>query len=274
MKLLARYILHKLGLDIRKVSSPSMPTYAARRDSLAGLLHQACSVGFRPGTVIDIGAAWGSFSKQCHDIFPDAQYVLVEPLEEYAAVLSKVVATIGRASRETAVAASHSGMAVLNVHHDFVGSSLYTEVEEGTKIDGIPREVPAVTLDSLVAKHHAAPPYLLKVDVQGAELDVLAGGESTLEKAEYVLLEVSLFQFFNRGPLFHDVVTYMRNKGFVPYDLYELQYRPLDYALSQIDVAFVKEAGPFRRIHAYATAEQRAGQNRRLAEYFRKLVPM
>jgi hypothetical protein len=55
----------------------------------------------------------------------------------------------------------------------------------------------------------------------------------------------------------------MKSQGFVAYDLCGLQYRPLDHALAQVDLAFCREDGPFRRHHAYASASQRVQQDRR-----------
>jgi FkbM family methyltransferase len=220
-----------------------------------------------------VGAAFGIFTRECHKIFPDAHYLLVEPIEEYLPVLSKVVNALSHATNVTAVVAAHDGRTFLNVHHDLVGSSLYREVEEGTDVDGVRREVRAITLDRLVGEQNASLPFLLKIDVQGAELDVLAGAQKTLAGTEYVLLEVSLFHFFHQGPDFCDVVAYMKSKGFVPYDIYGLQYRPLDGALSQIDIAFVQEDGQFRKSHHYATPEQRAGQNREFKSYLAGVLP-
>jgi len=273
MKHLIRQVLWKLGFDIQRVNKIGRTELSAPRNSLEGVLEQARRVGLTPGTVIDVGAAFGIFSRECHKIFPDAHYVLVEPIEEYLPVLSKVMNALSRATNVTAVVAAEDGRTFLNVHHDLVGSSLYREVEEGTDIDGVRREVRAITLDRLVGERNASPPFLIKVDVQGAELDVLAGGQKTLAGTEYVLLEVSLFHFFHQGPAFCDVVAYMRSKGFVPYDIYGLQYRPLDGALSQIDIAFVKEDGQFRTSHHYATPEQRMEQNRELKSYLAGLLP-
>jgi FkbM family methyltransferase len=220
-----------------------------------------------------VGAAFGIFTRECHKIFPDAHYLLIEPIEEYLPVLSKVVDSLSHATNVTAVVAAEDGRTFLTVHHDLVGSSLYREVEEGTDVDGVRREVRAITLDRLVGERSAHPPFLIKIDVQGAEIDVLAGGQKTLAGTEYVLLEVSLFHFFHQGPTFCDVVAYMKSKGFVPYDVYGLQYRPLDGALSQIDIAFVKERGQFRTSHYYATPEQRAEQNRELKSYLAGALP-
>jgi hypothetical protein len=123
-------------------------------------------------------------------------------------------------------------------------------------VDGAPREVPMVTIDDLCAQRNLRGPYLLKVDVQGAELRVLSGARRVLEQTEAVILETALLGALLDGPEAWDVMDWMKQAGFVIYDLYEFQYRPLDGALCQIDVVFVKENGKFRERHEWATAEQ------------------
>jgi FkbM family methyltransferase len=235
------------------------------------VLDQARRAGVSPATVVDVGAAYGAFTRVCHGIFPRAAYVLVEPLEEYKPFLDEVTRSVAGARSFFAAAAPRPGETVLNVHPDWAGSSLYREEEE-SDVNGVPRTVPAVALDSLQSELSLQAPFLLKVDVQGAELDVLAGAGEVLRGAEYVLLEVSLFEFFKGGPQFHDVVTFMKSHGFVAYDVYGLQYRPLDQALAQVDIAFVKEGGSLRQHHHYATSRQREEQNRRFERRRKELL--
>ena len=45
------------------------------------------------------------------------------------------------------------------------------------------------------------------------------GAEATLGSTEYIILEVSFFEFFKGGPQFWDVVNFMKSKGFVAYDI-------------------------------------------------------
>jgi hypothetical protein len=59
------------------------------------------------------------------------------------------------------------------------------------------------------------------------------------------------------GPQLYDVVTFMESHGFVVYDIFGAHYRPLDGAMAQVDMAFVKENNQFRKYHIYATQEQR-----------------
>jgi hypothetical protein len=48
----------------------------------------------------------------------------------------------------------------------------------------------------------------------------------------------------------------MADAGWVAYDVYGGHLRPLDGALAQLDMAFVKRDGRFRADARYATAEQ------------------
>ena len=236
----------------------------ARPDALAALRRH----GIVPSTVIDAGAALGDWTRACRGVFPNARYLLAEPVAEFADALRGASDLHGVEVVQAALAAE-PGARVLHVHRDLVGSSLLHE-REGPEVDGEPRQVRVTTLDGLVADAAAAAPFLVKLDVQGAELDVLRGGTTTLAQAVAVLLEVSFFGFFHGGATFADVVAAMHAHGFAAYDVSGLAYRPLDGALAQADVLFVPESSPARREHAYATRAQRAAQDAAFAATVRR----
>ncbi len=254
-------LLNALGFEVHRKSS---------RSSLIEVLGQAKNIGLSPNTVIDVGAAYGEFTLKCETVFPDAKYILIEPLEEFKPFLNVVIETISNGEYIPVAATAKRGKITINIHPDLVGSSIYLESEDSS-VNGVPRIVPAITLDSLINRKRIEPPYLMKIDVQGAELDILLGAEEILRNTEYVLLEVSFFEFFRDGPLFYDVMTFMKSRGFVPYDIFSLQYRVLDNALSQVDITFVKKTGLFRKYHYYATRRQREEQNRRFELLMREL---
>ncbi len=235
--------------------------------SLEGALQQLQQLGWSPGTIIDVGAAYGAFTSTCRTFFPEAKYLLCEPLEEYAPFLQRFMTERHDVEYVPAAISSFSGETTIHVHPDFVGSSLYLEGED-SDVNGIPRTVRTLTLTDLFAEKPYHSPFLLKIDVQGAELHVLTGAESLLAQIDVVILEVSLFEFFKGGPQFYDVLAFMKDHGFVPYDLFGLQYRPLDHALSQCDFVFVQEVSEFRKHHIYATSCQRQQQN----EAFRSVL--
>jgi len=243
-------------------SSGSLPQQERPfRETLPGVLNQAAKAGIKPATVIDVGAAYGTFYTCCKSVYPEASYLLLEALEEYRPHLAAAVNNNSRTEIVYAAAARESGTITFNVHPDLVGSSLYLENED-SDVNGVPRQIPSVAIDELVASRGLEGPYLVKIDVQGAELDVMAGALKTLERTEYIILEVSFFKFFCNGPEFKEIFTFMDEQGFVVYDLMGPMYRLLDDALSQIDVCFVKKESAVREHHFYATREQREMQNK------------
>jgi FkbM family methyltransferase len=226
----------------------------APRATVSSTLSIASRMGARPETVIDAGAAYGDWSRSASQVFPSARFLLVEPLVEFAPFLE----TLARELQQAVVIESALGGSVRNqtmrVHHDLVGSSLKDEPH----VAAIDRSVSMTTIDELIRDREAKAPYLIKLDVQGAELDVLAGATDALSHAELVLLEALFFPFYEEAGDFGEIVTMMLSKGFVVFDIVDLGYRPIDGALAQADVAFVPRQSRLRRESAFATPAQRS----------------
>ncbi len=246
----------KLGYDLtsKKVQE---------RKSIKGALKQIAKF-WSPDTVIDVGAAFGKWSLEANKVFENSDYILLEPVEEYQKVLKDLENQNKRFKYLKLGANSKQGEFEFNLHDDLVGSSLKKEVEGGD-VDGKSIKINCDTLDN-ICKDRLDKTFLLKLDVQGAELDVLAGAEQVLRQTECLVMEVSLFKSFEDGIDFYDVVKYMKERDFVLYDIFSFLYRPYDDALCQVDAIFVKENGTFRKFHGYATEEQRKVQNQKFLE--------
>jgi hypothetical protein len=121
------------------------------------------------------------------------------------------------------------------------GSSV---LEERSGVERKPVKLKQRTLD--LVTQDLAGADLIKIDVQGYELEVLRGGKETLAKAQAVLIELSLIEVNAGAPLLDEALSFMRAAGFVAYDILEIHRRPLDGAMNQIDVLFVREESPLR----------------------------
>ena len=158
-----------------------------------------------------------------------------------------------------AAAGKINGKSIINVHDDLLSTSLYSEMD-GKKCDGVSREIDIIELDSLIDEIRHYKNVILKIDVQGGELDALEGAQKILEYCDVVIVETSFFKFLKDNPAFFDIVWFMKERQFVVYDIFDKNYRPFDGALGQIDLLFVKEEGYFRKTHRWATVEQRKQQ--------------
>ena len=236
--------LRLVGLGLYRLEVPNR----LRRATQAGAFEQLKRLGFDPRTVIDVGVAHGT--PALYQAFPDARHLLIEPVEECTPFLEAIARQFRQVEYILAAAARHPGRSMINVHRDVNLSSTFWQ-SDYRRDDVTTREVRAIAIDQVRLERSLEPPFLLKIDVEGAELDVLAGAAETLKDSEYVLLEVSLFEFFKGAPLIAAVVEYMNRQGFVIYDVVSLMYRPLDGALSMVELGFVKAAGRFRGEHRF-----------------------
>jgi hypothetical protein len=100
------------------------------------------------------------------------------------------------------------------------------------------------TLDELILQMHLPWPDFLKLDLQGAELEALQGAARCLSSAKAVLLEISFLAIMEASPLLADTLLFMKERGFLCYDIFALWHRPLDDAMAQGDFLFVPERSP------------------------------
>lgn len=230
------------GVELRRRTARFVP-----RSTMEESLRHARTLGIAPRTVIDVGVNTGT--PGLYGVFDGARYLLVDPLAENEVFMRHLCARYPGSSYVVAAAGPERGETVIHVSPDYGGSSVYQSV-------GPERRVPVWTLDDLVAARSAPGPYLVKIDTQGFELDILRGGAKVLEQTELVVLEVNLLPSSGM-PQLADVVAFMRERGFVMHDAFDFQYRPRDGVLGAMDVAFIPLARRMAQGTAFRTPSQR-----------------
>lgn len=211
------------------------------------------SLGFECKTVIDVGVAFGT--PPIYAAFPNAKYFLVEPVAECRPVLEKLKQRLN-AEYFLVAAGATDGEVTFNVHDDISGSSLFAQVE-GKALDGEARLTPIRRLDSLLPKTLEHPVFL-KVDTQGAEIEVLKGLGDRISEIDLLILETSMMPMRQGIPEFADIVRFCDEAGFAVYDVLEGHIRVLDGALAQIDLALVRKDSVLRKQSAFFSKKQAA----------------
>lgn len=198
---------------------------------------------FSPTSVIDIGVA--TDTHELYEHFPNAQYLFVEPLIEFEPSLQKLCKQY-RGNYMLAAAGAENGQLTFNVTGDLGGSSRFItkEAESGDYIM-TSRTVPQVTLDAMWDGFELSGPALLKVDVQGGELEVIKGARKCLNNFEVIILELGLIEQYVGQPIFHEYLNYMAECGYVTFDIIHTGYAETGL-LAQMDMVFVKKDSVFR----------------------------
>lgn len=201
-------------------------------------------LGFDPPGIVDIGAYEGEWTSMARSVFPEASFLMIEAQEAKRPKLEAVkglgagkvdfrIAVLGPEPREAAILHLYdSADTAASVLKDHIGGHSRTAT------------CAMVTLDQILSQESFARPALLKLDVQGYELEVIKGAKQTLSSAEAVLMEVSLIELYEHNPLLLDATVFMAGNHFRAYDICGLVRRPLDEALCQADIIFVKNDSP------------------------------
>ena len=195
--------------------------------------------GWRPAGIIDVGAYQGDWTRLVSRLFPGLPVLMVEAQEGKAAQLRALASDLANVSFASAVLGSTSGREVIFYEME-TGSSYFPEQSNAPRAE---RTYITRKLDELVGELPG--PLFLKVDAQGAELEILAGGQTTLERCDLVQLEVALLPYNKGAPTILDVLEYMDERGFVPLDIAGFS-RPNGVDLVQIDVLFTRRTSDLR----------------------------
>jgi len=171
--------------------------------------------------VIDVGANRGWFGLEIRRAGYGGRIVSIEPLaapyrqltrlagkdERWTVIRSAVGPRTGPATIHVAAngGASSSFLPMLDLHAHAAPEARYVADER----------VDVATLDDLVELHlHDRAAVFTKIDVQGYELQVLAGGEATLARSTLVQLEMSLLPLCETAPSSREILDFMVQQGF------------------------------------------------------------
>jgi FkbM family methyltransferase len=172
-----------------------------------------------PATIYDIGASVGSWTCLAKSLFPGARVEAFEPQAANAEGFHEATFPWKNDVRLHACAlGAADGTADLQVMDFPDASSLLPMGEEGVREFKIAtagsQRVPVHRLDTLVASEALSLPDLMKLDVQGYELEVLRGGERALQHARAIICEVSFREYYKGQPSFAEVVSFLEARGF------------------------------------------------------------
>jgi len=169
--------------------------------------------GFAPATVIDVGVMAGT--PFLYEAFPDAKFVLIDPLEESREAVARNWG--GRIAYDFHLCAVGAATGQMELHVPAAGKARTSFGQRKTASDlrTSTRVVDIRPLDEISAAYAGS--IGLKIDTEGHELAVLAGAVETLRRAEFVIAETSIKRRFTGGYRFSELVAFMAGHGFEVY---------------------------------------------------------
>lgn len=200
--------------------------------------------GFNPNFIVDVGCGYGEWTKKIIRIYPNSKYILFDAdfnnfnklkiLKNYYDNINFKICLLSNIKKN------------YTFYSMGYGSSIF---EENTKHPRKKKKIKSTTLyDELKNKIYNSN-NLLKLDVQGAEMVIIKGLRSLLNKFEAIILETSLHNYNKNAPLFYEIHKFMNLNGYKLYDIYDLKrLGEFKSYLLQFDCLFVKKNSDLNKI--------------------------
>lgn len=212
----------------------------------AAVEHQHALSKLNFAQIVDVGANKGQFSLFCRARFPNAKIVAFEPLANPAGTFRAVFRNMPSVSLIEAAIANFDGKATMHVSAREDSSSLLSitkrqaDIFPGTE-EIATTEIQAGRLDTYLPRHEIELPALLKIDVQGFELDVLKGSESLLDCFDNIYVECSFVELYAGQALAPDIIDWLRERDFRLSGQFNEAVNP-EMGLVQADLLFERTA--------------------------------
>lgn len=196
---------------------------------------------FQPRAVLDVGAGKGCWSILAGGYFKDAKFYLLEPLTENEQQLRDLCQRDPRRHYILTAVGREHGERQIHVASDLDSSTMLLFPGDD---DGRLRPLSVTTIDRLLEEGRIEPPGLVRIDVQGMELEVLQGCAQVFDHAEVFIIEVNLFAFMPGCPRVHEIIKFMAAQGYILFDLAGSLRRPFEDDLGQLDLVLVSAKSP------------------------------
>ncbi|MGE5400253.1 MAG: FkbM family methyltransferase [Ignavibacteriales bacterium] len=176
-------------------------------------------------TILDVGGAVGNTAKLFAKNFPKNRILVFEPIKETYEKLKDATSAFPNITPVNKAVGNMTGSTKINQANRITSSSILdikaesnSAVFSDTLIKKGEETIEITTLDSTVPGD--ARVGILKIDVQGYELEVLKGATNTLSRTAVVVLELNNHEGYQNAPKYYDLDEYLRKSNFIIYDIF------------------------------------------------------
>jgi FkbM family methyltransferase len=200
----------------------------------------------KPKYLCDIGANAGYWSLILHKLCPDLQHVVMfEPQSEMARKLEELnLKDVKKVIYKCAVGEKEGRV---EIKGGTPSASILSATEQKKYFPGSLMEksetVEIRSLDNIYRNDKLHYPDLIKIDVQGYELEVLRGASNTLAGSKYLVIELSFRQLYDGQPYLWEILKYLSDSN---YEMighgYEWRTNAKPTELLQMDAIFINNS--------------------------------
>jgi len=172
------------------------------------------AIDFEPHVIYDIGANVLHWTREAHKIWPNSEIIVFDAVQdvEFFYKEHNLKYNIGVLSDEDNKVVKFYGNT-----YNFGGNSYYKEIGSSKSNEIYPEnlytEYKTNKLSSVVEKNNFQLPDLIKIDVQGAELDIIKGSLTIINNAKFLIVELQHTQYNRGAPLADITIKFLEDNN-------------------------------------------------------------
>ena len=169
---------------------------------------------FTPNVIYDIGASTLHWTKAAKNVWPNSELCAFDAIEEAEKLYKSknIKYNIGVISDQ-----DNKIVKFYENKENPAGNSYYKEIGHPNSVNVYPEnsyiERKSMTLETVVKRNNFLLPDLVKIDVQGAELDILNGGMNIINNAKYLIIELQNVEYNRGAPLENITIDFLNKNG-------------------------------------------------------------
>lgn len=236
---ISRYLTNVHRLDKLK-NTPAKILKSGHIDSLE--LLELIKAEIEINVIIDIGANKGTWTLLAKSIFPQSIIYAFEPLDFCKEEFNELTKTLNQITLYPYAIGSENTRSLINLSSFIDASSILSSTQLLTDEFNIKEikklGIEIIKLDDFLKKENLLQPDLIKLDIQGYELEALNGCIHILQNTKYVIMEVSFVEYYKDQPLFEEIILFM-NVHYFKVKAFG-QNLVTGNNLHQVDILFIK----------------------------------
>jgi FkbM family methyltransferase len=202
---------------------------ALLKGTAAGMEHALVLKSLKCEYIVDVGANRGQFALIVRKALPKARIHSFEPLAEPGQIFERIFDHDSQVTLYPFAIGREKTTATMHITKDDDSSSLLpvTKMQSSLfpgAVEQTVRQVSVYPLSQILECTSIPPASLLKIDVQGYELNVLQGSEDVLQKFSHVYVECSFVELYEGQALAYQIIAWLEKRNFVLSSVHNIYY--------------------------------------------------
>lgn len=200
-------------------------------------------LGYNPSSILDIGAYYGNWTVEMKNLYPESKYYLFEAnsYEE----LDKLKEDKNNIIYQNTIL--NNKVEEIEWYENKTTGDSFLREKTVLYTDTKPQKRESIDLDTIIKRDGILKEeknIFIKIDCQGAEIPIIKGLTSILNRTDFIMIEMPLFGQYNENtPTFLEHINFMDSIGFIIYDIMDEHY--INYFNMQVDILFISKNHKF-----------------------------